>query len=77
MIKYKKPLKLTNFSSIRSFASNRFTDSTEGTVREIKVDFEKNRFSLSVGINLLSFWIMYPQLIMVHKVSALPNEKPP
>ena len=76
MIKYKKLLKLTNFSLICSFASTRFTDSGQGIV-EKKDDLEHNRFSLSDGINLLSFWIMYPQLITGLKVSALPNEKPP
>ena len=77
MIKYKKPLKLTNFSLIRSFASTRFKDSGEGIVREKKDDLEHNRFSLSDAINLLSFWIMYPQLITGLKVSALLYKKPP
>ena len=77
MTKNKKPLELNNFSLIRFFASTRFQDSGEGIVREKKDDLEHNRFSLSDGINLLSFWIMYPQLITDHKVSALPNEKPP
>ena len=77
MIKYKKPLKLTNFSLIRSFASTRFTDSGEGIVSEKKDDFEKNRYSLSDGINLLSFWILYPQLMASLKVYGLLNQKPP
>ena len=77
MTKNKKPLELNNFSLIRSFSSTRFQDSGEGIVSEKKDDFEKNRFSLFDGINLLSFWIMYPQLITGLKVSALPYEKPP
>ena len=77
MTKNKKPLELNNFSLIRSFSSTRFQDSGEGIVREKKDDFEKNRFSLFVGINLLSFWILYPQLMAGLKLNVLPNQKPP
>ena len=77
MTKNKKPIELNNFSLIRSFSSTRFQDSGEGIVSEKKDDLEQNRFSLFDGINLLSFWIMYPQLITCLKVSALPYEKPP
>lgn len=77
MTKNKKPLELNNFSLIRSFSSTRFQDSGEGIVSEKKDDFEKNRFSLSDGINLLSFWILYPQLMAGLKVYGLLNQKPP
>ena len=77
MTKNKKPLELNNFSLIRSFSSNRFQDSGEGIVSEKKDDFEKNRFSLFDGINLFSFWILYPQLMAGLKVYGLLNQKPP
>ena len=77
MTKNKKPLELNNFSLIRSFSSTRFQDSGEGIVSEKKDDFEKNRYSLSDGINLLSFWILYPQVMAGLKVYGLLKQKPP
>jgi len=77
MIKNKKPIELTNFSLIRSFSSTRFQDSEKAVFLEKKDDFEKNRFSLSDGINLLSFLILYPQLMAGLKVYGLLNQKPP
>ena len=71
-----KSLELNNFSLIRSFSSTRFQDSGEIIVSEKKDDL-KNRFSLSDGINLFSFWILYPQLIAGLKVYGLLNQKPP